>query len=724
MKEIKDLYEFGSFKFDLKNNTLWRENELVSLSPKALDLLKLLLQRQGEIVPKQEIFDTVWAGTFVEDGVLTQNIYTLRQALGTESNGKQIIENIARRGYRFTIPVEHLVRHEPNGPSPQISELKAESIAEPSPRSKTSGRMLALSASILALLALASSFVAYRYLSVENSIQTGGEMKFTRLTDNGDVSYLAVSPDGNLVAYTRGVDIYVRDLRSGDEKRIKPDGSMKVGCLQFSPDNTALYFGTVNNRDVKGSVYRITFPDGKAESVVSDVWSGFSFSPNGNEIAFVRKVPAQNSQVVIVRNLSDGSERTAASTSLPEEFYWNNYPAWSSDGKKLALVGVTQTEHFSRIVIVESGKQTDFKPPNFRNIEQIVWTAKGDGFIASGNDGNNFQIWKIAIADGSAKRITNDLNSYLGISVSTNRKHLVSRQRIYYSNIWVGESGDISNLRQLTDGTSRNDGLNGLTWLDAERLVYASNDQKIRDWNLWLLNTTDGSRKKLTNDTDVQNDFPTAARDGQIIYFASDRNKQRRIWRIDANGAGLTQVTFGEDEAHLFPQVSPDGTQLFFIIKSGRTSNVGRASLNEQSVQELSGKTKFVPGSFLSLSPDGKFLAFQNIAAEDEPARSKLQIAIISTENPDDVRFLDLDTLPLRPWAVWSSDNSSLDFVAGTVKENSIMRRSVSDNSESVQLSRPDQTSIFNFRWSNDGEKIAVSRGQLLRDVVLLTDFD
>ena len=109
--EINNLYEFHKFRFNPRTNTLWRDQEVVALPPKALELLKLLLEKQGEVVSKQEIFDTVWADTFVEDGVLTQNIYTLRQTLGTHENGKQLIENLARRGYRLTTPV-HLVSSE------------------------------------------------------------------------------------------------------------------------------------------------------------------------------------------------------------------------------------------------------------------------------------------------------------------------------------------------------------------------------------------------------------------------------------------------------------------------------------------------------------------------------------------------------------------------------------------------------------------------------------
>ena len=445
------------------------------------------------------------------------------------------------------------------------------------------------------------SVIGYRFLatgSSEASKNPVAELKFKQLTDTGDVSYLTISPGGNRAAYTRGFEIYTRNLETGDDVKLKIENAARIGCLQFSPADDAIYFGTVYNRDEKGSVFRVASSGGAAVEVAENVWSGFSLSPDGNELAFVRKFPAENRQGLVVKNLETGVEKTLASVDLPEEFYWNNYPAWSADGKKIALVVTDQTEHFVRVVIFENGAARELKMPDFRNVEQIVWSADANHLIAAANDGNNFQLWKISAADAAARRITNDLNSYLGISVSADRKKLLSRQRIYFSNIYVGKK-DAGDLRQLTVGTSRNDGLKGVAWVDDERIVYSTNDEKIRDWNLWLLNAADGTKRKLTDDAETQNDHPAVAPDRKTIYFASDRNRESRIWRIDADGGGLAQVTFGEDETHHFPQISPDGKWLYFIIKSGRNSTVGRKSLTESSVQELSGKTKYTPVNFL-----------------------------------------------------------------------------------------------------------------------------
>jgi Tol biopolymer transport system component/DNA-binding winged helix-turn-helix (wHTH) protein len=727
MNEIKSLYKFSGFKFDAQTNTLWREDDLIQLSPKALELLKLLIERRGEIVSKQEIFDKVWADTFVEEGVLTQNIYTLRQALGTDENGKQLIENIARKGYRLSVAVvcedfEAAGRRDVE--NTRRRDEATERLSENAENSGSPSRRRFVSTSILiALVLVAVAYGGYRYFS-SNSTETpklqSSELKFKQLTDTGDTSYLTVSPDGNLVAYTRGLDVFLRNLQTDGETKINIENAQKPGCLQFSPAGNSIFFGTLNSRDKKGSIFRVSPSGGIAEEITDNVWTGFSLSPDGKELAFVRKFPNENKQSLIIKNLATNTEKPLKTLSLPEEFYWNNYPAWSSDGKKIAMVAVNQTEHFSRLFLIdrETASETEIKP-NFRNIEQIVWNADGNSLIISANADKNFQLWKLSIADGSVKRITNDLNSYLGIAVSNDRKQLVSRQRIYFSNIWIAKKDDLNNLKQITNGTSRNDGLNGLAWIDEEKIVYTGNDDKIRDWNLQLLNIADGSKQKLTSDSEIQNDNPTVSPDKKTIYFSSDRNKQSRIWQVETDGKNLKQTTFGEDETHHFPQVSPDGKFLYFIIKSGRSSTVGRKSLAGNSVQELSGKTGYVPGNFLSLSPDGNFLAFQNIGSE---ANSKFQLAIISTENPENVEFTEIE--PLQQKIQWSNDGKFFDFVAGNVKQSGIMRQAIEKDAQPSQLLNVTETIIFNFAWSPSGENLAVSRGQLLRNAVLLTNFE
>src|SRR5438477_13068750 len=93
------IYIFGSFRLDVKERTLPRDRNLVPLTAKAFDVLVLLVSNNGHVVSKQEFMDKVWAGSFVEEANLTQNIFTLRKLLGEEHGRKGIIQTVPGHGY-------------------------------------------------------------------------------------------------------------------------------------------------------------------------------------------------------------------------------------------------------------------------------------------------------------------------------------------------------------------------------------------------------------------------------------------------------------------------------------------------------------------------------------------------------------------------------------------------------------------------------------------------
>ena len=104
--ETKGLrYEFGAFCLDAPNLCLSKDGASVSVTPKALETLVVLLQQASRVVTKQELLETVWPETFVEEATLTQNIYTLRKILGEDPDRGQYIETVPRRGYRVVVPV-------------------------------------------------------------------------------------------------------------------------------------------------------------------------------------------------------------------------------------------------------------------------------------------------------------------------------------------------------------------------------------------------------------------------------------------------------------------------------------------------------------------------------------------------------------------------------------------------------------------------------------------
>ena len=98
--EYRHLREFGGCRLDIENRFLWCQSEPVDLPPKALDLLCLLVEKQGEVVSKDEIWQSVWPDAFVEETNLTHNIYLLRKAF-KQLGERDPIQTVPRRGYRF-----------------------------------------------------------------------------------------------------------------------------------------------------------------------------------------------------------------------------------------------------------------------------------------------------------------------------------------------------------------------------------------------------------------------------------------------------------------------------------------------------------------------------------------------------------------------------------------------------------------------------------------------
>lgn len=98
-------YRFLEFDVDAARGRLLKAGRPVPLTGKAFDVLLALVQARGETVDKDELMRRLWPDTSVEEGNLTQQISTLRKALGESPGDNKFIATVARRGYRFVATV-------------------------------------------------------------------------------------------------------------------------------------------------------------------------------------------------------------------------------------------------------------------------------------------------------------------------------------------------------------------------------------------------------------------------------------------------------------------------------------------------------------------------------------------------------------------------------------------------------------------------------------------
>lgn len=99
------IYEFSDFRFDIVRRELRRNGEAISLTPKVLDTLRVLVQNHGQVVTKDKLMEDIWGDSFVEESGLLRNISVLRKALGEQDGDLPFIVTVPRQGYRFLAKV-------------------------------------------------------------------------------------------------------------------------------------------------------------------------------------------------------------------------------------------------------------------------------------------------------------------------------------------------------------------------------------------------------------------------------------------------------------------------------------------------------------------------------------------------------------------------------------------------------------------------------------------
>lgn len=752
---VNNLYEFGSFRLDCDTRTLWRDNDVVSLSPKALELLTLLIKHRGEVVSKQDIFDSVWSGTFVEDGVLAQNIYTLRNTLGPDENGKRFIETVPRRGYRFaggikilsasdkaisngkqSLAVEELERsadYENSYPAdtqttvqaiaPHVSSLKSTS------HRRSPIRPMLLVAGLL-IFAVIAAIGVYRYSFRDNSSgdDSGNfapieQIRLQRLTDTGDVIHPTISPNGELLAFVRleekQASLWVQQVATGNAVQTLPPSRKGYRSLVFSSDGKYLFFREMAD---PGAIYQTTPFGGMPKKIADNVWTDFSVSPDDKQVAFIRRDTTRGTNLLILSNIDGSGERELGVRQTPLG-YNDGSPAWSPDGTKL-IVFTASREQARPVLLnvdVSTGNETELKTPHWYGATRCLWMPDGKRLIVAARAAGEAtsQIWMISYPDGQVRRLTNDLEAYFWISLSADGQKLVARQQRLVSHLWLlsGSDIDIKKAKQLTFGERNTDGFRGLAWTPDGKIVYAALEGQTT--NLYTLDPESINPTQLTTNVGQDNAWPATSTDGRYIVFTSHRSGTRQIWRMDIDGRDQKQLTFGDQpkDSAYSAALSPDGREVFFLKTGDGLSGIWKVSIDGGDAVKVSRLTHAAAEDFLSISPDGRWLAYRHVSTQPEAKRdgATTQIGVLPTDGNAEPRLFDL---PMRRAIIqWSADSNAFHYDAGTFNTSSLWRQPLVGEPQKL-IDFPDR--VFNFAWLADGKDLVVSRGKLQGDAILI----
>jgi DNA-binding winged helix-turn-helix (wHTH) protein/TolB-like protein len=174
--DTKLVYQFQGFRLDPSQHLLLHEGKPVPLTPKAFELLTILLENSGLLLTKDELMRRLWPDSFVEEANLTVNISALRKALGDSQDGQQFIETVPKHGYRFSAVVTEVGKEsEPTrrskvtilqpigGPADPAAEVSPMKPALPAPISRS--RAIGIILLILGIALVGVGYFAYRQRS-------------------------------------------------------------------------------------------------------------------------------------------------------------------------------------------------------------------------------------------------------------------------------------------------------------------------------------------------------------------------------------------------------------------------------------------------------------------------------------------------------------------------------------------------------------------------------
>lgn len=712
-----EVYEFGPFRLDVAERRLTRDGAPLPLAPKVFDTLVVLARGGGRLLGKDELMGELWPDTTVEEANLIVNISALRRVLGEGEGGARYIETVPKRGYRLAAQVR----------SPGEPEARTRGAHAETPTQESAGHVPPATAGASArgagtrdLVVSASCALAFACLSLVFYLLAGPRggaespfqrMRIERLTSAGNVGGASLSPDGNYVVYTLsegdGWGVWVRQVTGSNAVRIiAPAPGVQFRGLTFSPDGKHVYY-LASGAAGDSALYRVPTLGGPARHVTDGVARPVSFAPDGERFAFVRQAAEGGESRVVIAALGGGPERTLATRRGQASYQWL---AWSPDGHSIACSArdADDAGPYSNVVELRlsDGAERPVSEKRWYWVGPVAWLAGGRGLIVAATDqgvGMSNQIWEVPRGGGEARRITNDLNSYVGLSLSADSGRLLALVADRVSNIWVAPVGGGA-PRQLT--STRYDGYWGLAWAADGRLVYeSSGGNQIQFW----VASADGAAPRQLTDDPHPKALPSVSRDARHIVYASARAGPMNLWRIGPDGGAPRQLTFGrEGEAH--PACSPDAEWVVYESRRGGVPTLWKVPLGGGPPVQLTS----TPAAAPAVSPDGKFIAYW----EGDAA-----VAIIRAEGGAPVRRLRVPASAVgdRRALRWVPTGGGLSYVETRRGVSNVWSVPVGGGGPRRLTDFRDEL-IFDFDWSPDGRRLALSRGRFTRDIVVFSD--
>jgi Tol biopolymer transport system component/DNA-binding winged helix-turn-helix (wHTH) protein len=657
---MKHLLEFGLFRVDPEERVLLRGNEPIPLSPKAFDLLLLLMERSGQVVLKDDLMRLLWPDTFVEESNLGQHVFQLRKALGERAQGSSYIVTVPGRGYRFAQSVRALSDDAIVVQSHSVSRVMVEEkiaggkadrdarlVVLPEREFKALPPHLALKwyrGPIAALLFLGAALGALAVWIFLRPLPMPKVVATVKITHFGRAEPLGQTlTDGSRIFFTErmgGTGRLASVSEQGGEPALVPTslGSLTLCDIDRSRGRLLVL---VHNISPESHYPLWILPTaGGSGRRVGEVDASYAvWSPDGQWIAFTNGM-----ELRVVSGDGLHSSWTFSAPGIAE------YPRWSHDGQHLSFT----------VRSLSKGTMS-------------LWEI--------GPDGSNPHVlsfgWKTPTTGFGEGECCGDWSP-------DDRYFIFRSHRDGVESVWIYRpknsrfSFGKANLVELYTSPDR---INEPRFSADGRKIFFANNQERRE----LVRFDDAKKMFVPYLGGLRARHLSFSRDGQWVAYKNDADKT--LWRARADGTDAVQLTFVPLDTY-HPTWSPDGKKIAFEgggklyvipFEGGIAEAISPPDMRDTEP---------------SWSPDGKSIAFARWTGEDHSTIGFLDMATHEIQMlPNTDRFEDPQ---------WSPDGKYI--AAGSRNDRKLMlfdlaRRQWSELADGSPYG-------WGIRWSSDAKYV------------------
>ena len=565
MPENVDSYYLGKWLIEPQLQRISYKTEIRKVEPQLMAVLQLLVSRSGQVVTKEDLQNTVWAGVIVTENVLTRAISSLRKLLDDDPKKPIFIETISKSGYRLLINAK---------PGPESKKNDAESFTI-----KLSKKPVVVVSTIVLLVVLGAFATRSIFLPL-SSAKVYSPMPIANFSNTE--YWPAISPDGRFVAYGwKGTsddnwDIYAKLIGTETTLRITDNPATDLRAVWSSSGNYIYYL----RYEAGGStIYKKAVTGGEELRVLSSpIYSSgnFDVSPDEKWIAFnTRKSPNDPLQVTLI-SLESGESRLITN---PEK--GNNgdlHPTFSNDGRKIAFIRERNSVAMYLWIYDMKSERVEQITFDHHSINGFDWLDNNSSLVYGTDKSGLYKLWEVNLNNKNVSLLK--AGDYQMVMPRVGEGKIIYAKMKDNVNLWTY---DIERKIAKSWRATNDLALNGVVSNAGDKVCFSSTKDGV--FQIWVANVDGTNAVPITNFIGEYVTNPVWSRNDDEIVFQGFEEGQSDIYMVDSRGGVPENLTNSSEDEHR-PFIDADG-DIYFSTNRDQTWSIWKMAASGQRKREV-----------------------------------------------------------------------------------------------------------------------------------------